>query len=317
MYKYVLIFNRRRRLAILLAQNTTDTVTQGVIENIEKLGNLDFSKIQMGKLVEKLVEWGATTGFKLILGIIIIYIGFKIINKFVKRVMTILEKREVDITISKFLRSLMTVSLKVILVLPVLGYWGIQLSGIAAIVASAGVAIGLALQGSLSNFAGGFIILFIRPFKVGDYIETSTYGGVVEQIGLFYTQLVTFDNKQILIPNGSLSNGSLINYSAKSTRRVDLIFSVGYENDISKVKSILNKIVEHHKLILNDPKPFIGVNAHNTSSIDFVLKAWCNTENYWGVYHSLLEEVKITFDKENISIPYPQMDLHLKEVLKK
>ena len=230
MYKYGLIFHRRRRLTILLAQNTTDTLTQGVIENIEKLGSLDLSKIKMSKLIEQLVEWGATTGFKLILGIIIIYIGFKIINNFVKRVMTILEKREVDITLSKFLKSLITVSLKIILVLPVLGYWGIQLSGLAAIVASAGVAIGLALQGSLSNFAGGFIILFIRPFKVGDYIETSTYGGVVEQIGLFYTQLVTFDNKQILIPNGSLSNGSLINYSAKSTRRVDLIFSVGYEH---------------------------------------------------------------------------------------
>ena len=130
------------------------------------------------------------------------------------------------------------------------------------------------LQGSLSNFAGGFIILFIRPFKVGDYIETSTYGGVVEQIGLFYTQLVTFDNKQILIPNGSLSNGSLINYSAKPTRRVDLIFCVGYENDIHHVKDILTKIVENHKLILKDPKPFIGVSAHSASSIDFVVRVW-------------------------------------------
>ena len=231
--------------------------------------------------------------------------------------MHVLEKREVDITISKFLKSLITVSLKVILVLPVLGYWGIQLSGIAALVASAGVAIGLALQGSLSNFAGGFIILFIRPFKVGDYIETSTYGGVVEQIGLFYTQLATFDNKQILIPNGSLSNGSLINYSAKPTRRVDLIFSVGYENDIHHVKDILTKIVENHKLILKDPKPFIGVSAHSASSIDFVVRVWGNTENYWNIYHDLLEEVKVTFDKENISIPYPQMDLHLKEVYKK
>ena len=302
---------------MFLTQNTTDTATKEVIENIEKLGNLDFSKIKMGKLIEKLVEWAATTGFKLIIGTIIISIGFKIINHFVGRVMNILEKREVDITLSKFLKSLMTVSLKVILVLPVLGYWGIQLSGIAAIVASAGVAIGLALQGSLSNFAGGFIILFIRPFKVGDYIETSTYGGVVEQIGLFYPQLATFDNKQILIPNGTLSNGSLINYSAKSTRRVDLIFSVGYENDISHVKSILNKIVENNKLILNDPKPFIGVNAHSTSSIDFVVRAWCNTENYWSIYHDLLEEVKINFDKENISIPYPQMDIHFKEVYKK
>ena len=240
---------------MFLEQKATDVTTEDVLKGIEQLGNLDFSKIKMSSLIEKLVEWAATTGFKLIVGALIISIGFKIINKLVGRFMNVLEKREVDITISKFLKSLITVSLKVILVLPVLGYWGIQLSGIAALVASAGVAIGLALQGSLSNFAGGFIILFIRPFKVGDYIETSTYGGVVEQIGLFYTQLVTFDNKQILIPNGSLSNGSLINYSAKSTRRVDLIFSVGYENDIHHVKDILTKIVENHKLILKDPKP--------------------------------------------------------------
>ena len=302
---------------MFLEQKATDVTTKDVLKGIEQLGNLDFSKIKMSSLIEKLVEWAATTGFKLIVGALIISIGFKIINKLVGRFMNVLEKREVDITISKFLKSLITVSLKVILVLPVLGYWGIQLSGIAALVASAGVAIGLALQGSLSNFAGGFIILFIRPFKVGDYIETSTYGGVVEQIGLFYTQLVTFDNKQILIPNGSLSNGSLINYSAKPTRRVDLIFCVGYENDIHHVKDILTKIVENHKLILKDPKPFRGVSAHSASSIDFVVRVWGNTENYWNIYHDLLEEVKITFDKENISIPYPQMDLHLKEVYKK
>ena len=301
---------------MFLAQNT-DAATNEVIKNIENLENIDFSKVKMSSLLEKLVEWTATTGFKLIIGALIISIGFKLINKLVGRFIDVLEKKDVDITLSKFLKSLITVGLKVILVLPVLGYWGIQLSGIAALVASAGVAIGLALQGSLSNFAGGFIILFIRPFKVGDYIETATYGGTVEQIGLFYTHLTTVDNKQILIPNGTLSNGSLINYSAKPTRRVDLTFSVGYENDITHVKEVLNKIIERNKLILKDPAPFVAVSAHSASSVDFVVRAWCNTEDYWSIYFDLLEEVKITFDKENISIPYPQMDLHLKEVLKK
>lgn len=301
---------------MFLAQNT-DVATNEVIKNIENLEHIDFSKVNMSSLLEKLVEWTATTGFKLIIGALIISIGFKLINKFVGRFIDVLEKKDVDITFSKFLKSLITVGLKIILILPVLGYWGIQLSGIAALVASAGVAIGLALQGSLSNFAGGFIILFIRPFKVGDYIETATYGGTVEQIGLFYTHLITVDNKQILIPNGTLSNGSLINYSAKPTRRVDLTFSVGYENDITHVKEVLNKIIERNKLILKDPEPFVAVSAHSASSVDFVVRAWCNTENYWSIYFDLLEEVKITFDKENISIPYPQMDLHLKEVLKK
>lgn len=302
---------------MLLGQQTVTSGTEEAIKGLEQLGKVDFTKIKMSSLIEKLVEWAATTGFKLIVGALIISIGFKLIKNIVNKFMGVLEKRDVDITLCKFLKSLITVSLKIMLVLPVLGYWGIQLSGIAALVASAGVAIGLALQGSLSNFAGGFIILFIRPFKVGDYIETSTYGGVVEQIGLFYTQLATPDNKQILIPNGALSNGSLINYSAKSTRRVDLIFSVGYENDITHVKEVLNKIVENNNLILKDPKPFIGVTAHSASSVDFVVRAWCDTQDYWNIYFDLLEEVKITFDKENISIPYPQMDLHLKEVNKK
>ena len=302
---------------MLSGQQTVTSGTEEAIKGLEQLGKVDFTKIKMSSLIEKLIEWAATTGFKLIVGALIISIGFKLIKNIVNKFMGVLEKRDVDITLCKFLKSLITVSLKIMLVLPVLGYWGIQLSGIAALVASAGVAIGLALQGSLSNFAGGFIILFIRPFKVGDYIETSTYGGVVEQIGLFYTQLATPDNKQILIPNGSLSNGSLINYSAKSTRRVDLTFSVGYENDITHVKEVLNKIVENNNLILKDPKPFIGVSAHSASSVDFVVRAWCDTQNYWDIYFDLLEEVKITFDKENIRIPYPQMDLHLKEINKK
>ena len=267
---------------MFLAQNT-DVATNEVIKNIENLEHIDFSKVNMSSLLEKLVEWTATTGFKLIIGALIISIGFKLINKFVGRFIDVLEKKDVDITLSKFLKSLITVGLKVILVLPVLGYWGIQLSGIAALVASAGVAIGLALQGSLSNFAGGFIILFIRPFKVGDYIETAPYGGTVEQIGLFYTHLTTVDNKQILIPNGTLSNGSLINYSAKPTRRVDLTFSVGYENDITHVKEVLNKIIERNTLILKDPAPFVAVSAHSASSVDFVVRAWCNTEDYWSI----------------------------------
>lgn len=302
---------------MLSGQKIATSGTEEAIKGLEQLGKVDFTKIKMSSLIEKLVEWAATTGFKLIVGALIISIGFKLIKNIVNKFMGVLEKRDVDITLCKFLKSLITVTLKIMLVLPVLGYWGIQLSGIAALVASAGVAIGLALQGSLSNFAGGFIILFIRPFKVGDYIETATYGGVVEQIGLFYTHLVTVDNKQILIPNGSLSNGSLINYSAKSTRRVDLTFSVGYENDITHVKEVLNKIVENNNLILKDPKPFIGVSAHSASSVDFVVRAWCDTQDYWNIYFDLLEEVKITFDKENISIPYPQMDLHLKEINKK
>ena len=273
--------------------------------------NFDLSQLTSPTVIERLVEWLTASGVKLIIGIIIISIGFKLINRFVNKVLKILEKSDADATLSKFLRSLVSGGLKIALVMPVLGYWGVDLTSIAALVASAGVAIGLALQGSLSNFAGGFIILFMRPFKVGDYIQTAGYEGTVEQIDLFYTKLITIDNKVTLIPNGVLSNGSLINYSAMDTRRVDLNFGAGYECDINQVKNVLNTIINNHPLALKDESHFVGIVEHGPSSVNFGVRVWCKTEDYWTLYFDLLESVKIEFDKNDISIPYPQMDLHL------
>ncbi|AXU64376.1 mechanosensitive ion channel family protein [Clostridioides difficile] len=288
------------------------------IDDISKLdlNNLDINKMDMGGIMESLLEWATTSGVKLIIGILILSIGFKIIKKFVNHVMLLLSKRDIDLTLRKFLKSLLLSVLKVAVIIIVLEYWGMSLSSFAAVIASAGVAIGLALQGSLSNFAGGFIILLIRPFKVGDYVEAAGHGGTVEQIGLFYTQLVTPDNKQILIPNGSVSNDSLINYSAKNTRRVDLTFSVGYEDDILHVRRVLKDIVNNHKLIINEPEPFIGVVEHGDNAIKFAARVWCKTEDYWTIYLDLLEEVKVRFDEEGITIPYPKMDLTVKELYK-
>ena len=288
------------------------------IDDISKLdlNNLDINKMDMGGIMESLLEWATTSGVKIIIGILILSIGFKIIKKFVNHVMLLLSKRDIDLTLRKFLKSLLLSVLKVAVIIIVLEYWGMSLSSFAAVIASAGVAIGLALQGSLSNFAGGFIILLIRPFKVGDYVEAAGHGGTVEQIGLFYTQLVTPDNKQILIPNGSVSNDSLINYSAKNTRRVDLTFSVGYEDDILHVRRVLKDIVNNHKLIINEPEPFIGVVEHGDNAIKFAARVWCKTEDYWTIYLDLLEEVKVRFDEEGITIPYPKMDLTVKELNK-
>ncbi len=274
-----------------------------------------FSIEYLSRNFEKIVDTIATNSMKIIIGLLVLLIGFKVIKKIVNNFVLFLEKREIDITVIKFLESLISTGLKVLLALTILvGYWGIELTGLTAILTSAGVAIGLALQGSLSNFAGGFIILLIRPFKVGDYIETGIYAGTVEQIGLFYTQLATIDNKLILIPNGTLSNGSLINYSAKENRRVDMTFSVGYENDVIKVKNVLTDIINKNKLILDDPEKFVGISAHGPSSVDFMIKVWCKTEDYWTIHFDLLEQVKIRFDEENISIPYPQMDVHFKNI---
>ena len=281
------------------------------------LETLNFKSMTLETIVKRIIDWTFTGGIKLIIGTLAIVIGFKIINKLSKRFINLAEKRNVDMTLIKFIKSFISYTLKILLVLIIAGsYWKLELSGLAAIVASAGVAIGLALQGSLSNFAGGFIILLLRPFKVGDYIQTGQFEGTVEQIGVFYTSLTTIDNKVVLIPNGSLSNGSLVNYSAKDTRWVDLVFAVSYESDILKVRGILKDIVQQHRLVLDYPEPFVGLLEQADSSLNFAVRVWVNTPDYWTVYFDLLEEVKLRFDKEEISIPYPQIDLHLKQMIK-
>ena len=279
------------------------------------LETLNFKSMTLETIVKRIIDWTFTGGIKLIIGTLAIVIGFKIINKLSKRFINLAEKRNVDMTLIKFIKSFISYTLKILLVLIIAGsYWKLELSGLAAIVASAGVAIGLALQGSLSNFAGGFIILFLRPFKVGDYIQAAGFEGTVEQIGVFYTNLATIDNKLVMIPNGTLSNGSLINYSAKETRRVDLVFSVSYDSDLLKVRRVLKEIVDKHKLILQKPEPFIGLIHQNASSLDFTVRVWVKNSDYWTVYFDLLESVKNRFDEEDIDIPYPQMDLHLKNI---
>lgn len=284
---------------------------------MEEISNINFEQLSFATVMRRLSNWilddGINMGVKLIIGVILIIIGFKLINNISKKFLKFAELKAVDITIIKFLKSCINIGLKCLLLLIIIGgYWDIKLTGFAAILASAGVAVGLALQGSLSNFAGGFIILFLRPFKVGDYIQAAGFEGTVEQIGVFYTNLATIDNKLVMIPNGTLSNGSLINYSAKETRRVDLVFSVAYDSDLLKVRSVLKEIVDKHKLILQKPDPFIGLIQHNASSLDFGVRVWVKNADYWTVYFDLLESVKNRFDEENIDIPYPQMDLHFK-----
>jgi len=263
--------------------------------------------------LNKIINWATTEGIRLIIGLLLLWIGWKLVKKVVNIMSKALKKRNIDPTVATFLEAFVEVVLKAIVIYTFLEYVGIKTTGIAALVASAGVAIGLALQGSLSNFAGGVIILLIRPFNVGDYIEGSGHSGRIEKIGMFYTHMTTSDNKLILVPNGNLANGSIVNYSAKELRRVDLTFGVGYEQDVVKVKRVLSNIVDAHDLILKTPEPFIALSAHGDSCVNFVVRAWVNNKDYWKVYFDLLEAAKIKFDEENISIPYPQMDLHIKK----
>ena len=269
--------------------------------------------MNLEQFLNKLINWATTEGIKLVIWLFLLWIGWKLAKKIVNIMSRTLEKRNVDATVRSFLDTFLEVVLKGIVIYVFLDQVGIKTTGIAALLASAGVAIGLALQGSLSNFAGGVKILLIRPFNVGDYIEGAGHTGTIEKIGMFYTHMTTVDNKLILVPNGNLANGSIVNYSAKELRRVDLTFGVGYEQDVLKVKRVLSNIVDAHELILKTPEPFIALSAHGDSAVNFVVRVWVNNSDYWKVHFDLLESVKVKFDEEEISIPYPQMDLHIKK----
>lgn len=247
----------------------------------------------------------------LIGGILILLVGLFLIKKIADILKATLVKAKVDATLTPFLVSITSGILKVLLLISVMQILGANLTSFVAILAASSLAIGLAFQGALSNFAGGVLLLTLRPFNIGDYIKAAGYEGSVEAIHVFNTLLVTIDNKVISIPNGTLANTSITNVNVKPTRRVDLNFGVGYEQDIDIVKKILSDICASHVLILKDPAPFIKLIEHGDSAIVFVVRVWTDTPNYWTVYFDLLETVKKRFDEESISIPYPQMDVHM------
>ncbi len=250
-------------------------------------------------------------GGKILQSIIVFLIGRFLIKREVAITEMVFERENIDKSLHKFLLSLIKVALQILLIVTIAAMLGAEMTSFVAIIGSAGLAVGLALQGSLSNFAGGVLILILRPFKVGDYIEAAGHSGTVDEIQLFYTILKTPDNKNIIIPNSTLSNSSTVNYSANSTRRVDFKFGVGYEDDIFKVKDTLNRIANNHPLVLKDPAYQIGLSEHGDSSVNFILRVWCKSEDYWTIYFDVMEKVKVEFDKEGINIPYPQMDVHM------
>lgn len=271
------------------------------------MGNMTIER-----LIDNVLHWVTTNGVRLVIAFIVLSVGWKIINKSTEKVIGILEKKDVDATLRSFLNSFISLVLKVLLVIMLMEYVDVDTASFAALIASAGLAVGLALQGSLSNFAGGFIILLLRPFRVGDFIETGSYTGTVEHIKIFYTTLLTPDNKEVLLPNGPLANSSLINYSSKGVRRVDIDFGISYTAPIDKVKTALYEVINSHELILQDPEPFVGITSLEDSSVTFTVRAWTEASNYWPVYLDLMEAVKRKLDEENIEIPYNKMDVTIK-----
>jgi small conductance mechanosensitive channel len=257
--------------------------------------------------------WALLTiyGLKVIAAVVVFIVGrwiAKMLTTFSEKIMN---KRQVDPTVVSFVANLIYISLLVFVVLAALGQLGIQTTSFIAVIGAAGLAIGLALQGSLSNFAAGFLMIIFRPFKVGDFIEGAGVAGTVEAIHIFTTQLSSPDNKTVIVPNASLTAGNITNYSAKGTRRVDLKFGIGYGDDIDHAKEIIWEVLNKEMRILKDPAPAVMLIELADSSVNFAVRPWVTVSDYWEVYSSLTETIKKSFDAEGISIPFPQRDVHV------
>ena len=263
------------------------------------------------ELANYAIDFVMTYGPGFALALITLIVGMWIINRFVNVLGRTLESQHVEVTLARFLRSLASVSLKVLLLISVAGMVGIETTSFIAVLGAAGLAVGLALQGSLANFAGGVLVLLFRPFKVGQVINAQGELGTVHEIGILNTVLKTFDNKTVIIPNGILANGTITNMSVEDTRRVDWVFGVGYDDDIKQVRDILQGLLNAETRIKDDPGTTVALNEFGDSSVNFVVRAWVDAGDLWPVFWDMNEKVKLAFDEAGISIPYPQTDVHL------
>lgn len=268
---------------------------------MEKYIDIDIDIVK-----EKLALFGPN----LLAFFVVLIVGFKVVRMINAVIGKAFEKKGLDPSLKSFLQSCIGIALKTCVLLAAVSNLGIQTTSFLTILGSAGLAVGLALQGSLSNFAGGVMILLFKPFKLGDVIEALGHTGSVSSINIFHTQLNTPDNKVIILSNGPLANGPIVNYSKESTRRVDFTFGVGYNDDLKLVRSTLEEIIQADSRILKDPAPFIGLSELADSSVNFVVRTWVNASDYWGVFFDTNEKVKTIFDEKKISIPFPQRDVH-------
>lgn len=286
---------------------TTETTTELQIPNVKE--SVENASSLLTSITDKVVSALPVLAFAVtvfFLGIILSKVLLKITAKFV-------ERSNIENTAGSFLISLIRVMLYILVAIIALSILNVPMTSIVTVIGTAGIAIGLALQNSLSNLAGGFIILFSKPFKSGDLIEIDNSLGTVDSIGILYTKIITPDNKSVFIPNGKITDAKIINYSETSTRRVDLVFDISYNDDFEKAKSIIRKVIESESLILREPEPLVRMYSHKESSLGICVQVWTENDNYWKVYYNLTENVKLEFDKNNIEIPYNQLDVHISE----
>lgn len=276
---------------------------------MESLQNLDLGSLDISS--EVLLAFSMTYGPRIIGSVLTLLLGLWLAGLAGKLVKGMLNRGKVDPSLGSFLSSLLSILLKVLVYITALGVLGIEMTSFIAILGAAGLAIGLALSGTLQNFAGGVMILFFKYFKVGDFIEAQGYMGSVREIQIFVTILTTPDNKTIILPNGPLATGSLINFSAQATRRVDWTFGIACGDDVDKAYAVLGKLIADDERILKDPAPFMAVSALADSSVNILVRAWVNAADFWPVHFKMNEMVYKTFDKEGLNIPFPQRDVHV------
>jgi small conductance mechanosensitive channel len=265
----------------------------------------------MEKYTDQIIEILVTYAPKVIGAIITLIIGLWLVKIIVKNVRRTMERRKVDASLIPFLSTLLSVTLKILLFLSVIGMVGVEATSFIAILGAAGLAIGLSLQGTLQNFAGGVVLLILKPFRVGDVVDVKGFLGTVKEIQIFYTIVNTFDNKVIYLPNGSLANSDMTNLSQEPDRRNEWTFGIGYGDDVAKAKKIIRRLIDADERIFQDPEPFLALHSLGDSSVNIVVRAWSKASDLWPVHFEMNEKVYNEFAKEGINIPFPQMDVHL------
>ena len=276
------------------------------MNDVTELTNADWNA-----LLEMVKTSGVDFGLKLIVALIIFYVGRLVARMLVNGIQRIMQAQEVDKILETFVGNLVYWTFMVFVIIAAINHIGIETTSLIAVMGAAGLAIGLALQGSLSNFAAGVLIVVFRPYRVGDFVEAAGISGVVEQVQILTTILKTGDNKQIIVPNNQIIGSIIANYSANDTRRVDMTIGVSYDDDLDKVRETIQALIDADPRIHKDPEPAIVVSALSDSSVNFTVRTWVNTGDYWGVKFDLTEAVKKRFDQEGISFPFPQQDVHL------
>lgn len=292
-------------------EESTTGVLDTIGQELESIAELPQTAEEANEYVKNLLsmleEFAVTYGGKLIIAVILVIIGFKIISVITRKFVKARIFANVENSTKNFIRSLVSILLKVMIGMTALAILGIPMSSMIAVIGSCGLAIGLALQGSLSNIAGGFILLLLKPFTVGDFITSGEITGTVEEIGIFHTRVVTLDNRRIIVPNSTISNATLTNVTALKERRVDLTFTAAYNADIDLVEGTLLDVCQRHPKTFDNPAPFARLSAHKDNALEYTVRVWCKSEDYWDVYFDLIKQVKIAFDEKGIEIPFPQV----------